>query len=123
MLQSFVKRYYAIVLLKELGIYDNSNTETYKKLSSPKEVIIHHQKDTLKNNFNLDVNQENECLPQIYWLPKMHKTPTKFKFIIAAPKCSIKSLSKSITAILKLFYSQIETYNKKSHFYSGVKTF
>ena len=34
-----------------------------------------------------------------------------------------KLLSKSITAIFKLFYSQIEAYNKKSHFYSGVKTF
>ena len=53
----------------------------------------------------------------------MHKNPVKFRFIIAAPKCSIKPLSKSVTAIFKLFFSQIETYNKKSHFYSGVKTF
>ena len=53
----------------------------------------------------------------------MHKNLTKFRFIIAAPKYSIKPLSKSITSILKLFYSQIESYIKKSHFYSDVKIF
>lgn len=48
----------------------------------------------------------------------MHKTPTKFRFIIRAPKWAIKPLSKSISPILKLISSQIQT-----HFYSGVKSF
>ena len=117
------KRFYAMVLLKELGMSDNTSTETYKTLSSSKDEIINSQTQSLKQRFNLDVNSDNQCLPQIYWLPKMHKTPTKFRFIIAAPKCAIKPLSKSITSIFKLFYNQIETYNNKSHFYSGVKTF
>ena len=117
------KRFYASVLVNELGLSSDSSTETYKALSSSKDQIIKSQKKTLKRKFNLDVNSENECLPQIYWLPKMYKNPTKFRFIIAAPKCAIKPLSKSIISIFKLFYSQIETYNKKSHFYSGVKTF
>ena len=116
------KRFYAMVLVNELGI-NAISSETYKTLSTPAETIIQAQKKTLKKKFNLEVNSVNECLPQIYWLPKMHKNPAKFRFIIAAPKCAIKPLSKSITAIFKLFYSQIETYNKKSHFYSGIKTF
>ena len=77
----------------------------------------------LKKKFNLDVSAENECLPHIYWLPKMHKNPCKFRFIIAAPKCSIKPLNKVITAMFKLFFHQIQNYNQKSHFYSGVISF
>ena len=53
----------------------------------------------------------------------MHKNPIKFRFIIAAPNCSIKPLSKAITKIFRLFYRQVETYSAKSFFYSQVKTF
>ena len=27
-------------------------------------------------------------LPTIYWLPKLHETPPKARYIIAAPECS-----------------------------------
>lgn len=117
------KRFYAMVLFKELGICDASTTKTYKKFRTSIKTIINNQKKVLKNKFDLDVSTENECLPHIYWLPKMHKTPCKFRFIIAAPKCSIKPLNKVVTAILKLFFCQIQRYHQKSYFYSGVKTF
>ena len=42
---------------------------------------------------------------------------------IAAPKCSVKPLSKAVAAIFKQIFYQVEQYNKKSFFYSGVKTF
>ena len=71
----------------------------------------------------MKVPDESKQLPHIYWLPKLHKNPIKFRFIIAAPNCSIKPLSKVITKIFRLFYRQIETYNAKSEFYSSVKTF
>ena len=35
-------------------------------------------------------------LPVMYWIPKMHKNPITFRFIIASPACSIKPLSKDI---------------------------
>ena len=60
----------------------------------------------------------------MYWIPKMHKDPIKFRFIVAAVKCSLKPLAKTITNILKRFYKQIETYNLKSKYYSGgINTF
>ena len=39
----------------------------------------------------------------MYWIPKMHKNPISFCFIIASPAGSIKPLSKDITTIFKLF--------------------
>ena len=32
-------------------------------------------------------------LPAIYWIPKMHKNPVSFSFIIVSQVCSIKPLS------------------------------
>ena len=56
-------------------------------------------------------------------MPKMHKTPIKARFIIASPTASIKPLAKAITSAFRLFYRQIESYNDKSRFFTGVNTF
>ena len=44
----------------------------------------------------------------LYWTSKLYKNPTKAKFVIAAPKCSVKAPSKAVTAELKLNYNQME---------------
>ena len=49
-----------------------------------------------------------ETLPLIYWIPKIHKNPVGSKAIKASSKCALKSLSKNIHAIFKLFYKKIE---------------
>ena len=36
----FVKKYYAVVILKEIGILDAGN-ETYKKINKNQEEIVH----------------------------------------------------------------------------------
>ena len=53
----------------------------------------------------------------------MHKYPIKARFIIASPKSSIKPLSKAITSAFRLFYKQIENYENKCRFFTGVNTF
>ena len=40
----------------------------------------------------------------MYWSLKLHKNPTKARFIIAAPKCSVKAPSKAVMTALKLTY-------------------
>ena len=116
------KRFYAEVLIKELGLY-GSGSETYTQITRNEQSIVDLHKHDLKTNHNIDVSDENECLPSIYWLPKLHKNPLKFRFIIAAPKCSVKPLSKAVTSVFLLFYNQIENYHMKCCFYSSVKTF
>ena len=120
------KRHYASVLVQELN-YQNKKTTlnpTYQKINEPISTIVKESISELKNIFRIDnISLENQCLPKMYWIPKMHKTPSKSRFIVAAPKCSIKPLSKAITSVFKLFYKQIEAYNKKSRFFTGVNTF
>ena len=118
------KRFYALVLIKELGLDKDLGSTTYESIEQNNvNDIVQQQADYLKKKFNLEVPTESKLLPHIYWLPKLHKNPVKFRFIIAASNCSIKPLSKAITKIFKLFYKQIETYNTKSQFYNSIKTF
>ena len=51
------------------------------------------------------------------------KHPSKARFIIAAPKFSVKLLSKAVTIALKLMYKHIGIYNSESHYFSEVKLF
>ena len=62
---------------------------------------------------------ENHRLPNMYWMSKMHKNPIKARFIIAFPK----SLARTITSVFRLFFRQIQTYNDKCRFFTGVNTF
>ena len=67
---------------------------------------------------------KKNCLPSIYWIPKLHKNPNKVKFMKAVPECSSKSFSKSIISkTFKLIYNQIETYKKQSNLFSGINNF
>ena len=101
------KRFYAQVLISELGL-DNANIcSTYEKINSSADELIEKDCQRLRTSFNLSVVDESKKLPHIYWTPKLHKNPLKFHFIIAAPNCSIKPLSKAITKIFRRFYRQV----------------
>ena len=117
------KRFYAKVLVAELGLDGNNTCPTYEKVHRTANELIEKDCKNLMDLFKLSVDEDSKKLPHIYWTPKLHKNPLKFRFIIAAPNCSIKPLSKAITKIFKLFYRQVETYNSKCFYYSNVKTF
>ena len=59
----------------------------------------------------------------MYWMPKMHKNTLKARFIITSPKSSRKPLARNVTSIFRLFFRQIQTYNGKCSFFTGVNTF
>ena len=112
------------MLARELELLGPAN-QTY--ISVPEvsnKTIIDKTLNDLDKKFSFkNIPIEQHCLPNMDWLPKMHKTPIKARFIVAAPKCSVKPLSKAITKIFKMFLNKIEAYNEKSRFFSGVNTF
>ena len=120
------KRFYASVIAKELKFQDtilNNTTGTYEYASNKnKEQLIHSHKEFLNKN-NINLKSKMEKLPVMYWIPKIHKKPTAFRFIIASPECSLKPLSKDITAIFKLFYKKVERYHMKGTLWSGINKF
>ena len=110
------KRFYAKVIFDELGLYQEGGSLTYSHVDDDCHSITNKHNKFLRKKFGLVNSIGNDKLPGIYWLPKLHKSPIKFRFIIAAPECSIKPLAQSITSIFKLFQRQICTYNEISSF-------
>ena len=53
----------------------------------------------------------------------MDKNPTKTRLMVAGLKLSVKLLSKDVKTAIKLMYKQIENYNFKTRYCSGIKTF
>ena len=53
----------------------------------------------------------------------MHKIPIKVSFIVLSPKFSIKALARTIASIFRLSFKQMQTYNDKSRFSTGINTF
>ena len=86
--------------------------------------ILQHQTNALDSVFGLkNDNEEFNCLPCIYWLPKMHKIPSGARFKIAGKKCINKQLNKHVPSAFKLCYSQVDAYYKKAYYFSGAKIF
>ena len=116
------KRFYITVLLTEMGIF-GQGSETYDKIDKTPTEIIEKLKRDLKNNFSMEIDKDNVCLPVAYWLPKMHKNPIGYRFIIASKTCTNKELSKYVTSVFKLFHMALESYWDISKFHSGVNSF
>ena len=112
------KKYYIQVLLKELGLL-NTTSNTYQQVNDTLRNVLQQQNNTLDSFFGSKNNDEEfNCLPCIYWLPKMHKISSGARFITAGKKCINKQLIKHVTSAFKKCYSQIDAYHKK-HYFSG----
>ena len=94
------KKYYIDTLVKELGINNvNINNPTYIPTDDSSETIVksHNQ---LITSVGLEMSEEDQNLPYLYWTPKLHKPPYKHRFIAGSSKCKTKDLSCLLTKVL-----------------------
>ena len=97
----------------------SNNNELVNKLK--KEVT--DDDNTLSRKFDLAVKNDLKTLPIMYWLPRMNRTPTGARFIVASRKCSKKTFSNAVTRDFKSIFKQTQTFHEKSHFYFDYKMF
>ena len=69
------------------------------------------------------MEEEMQCLPNLYRMPKMYKTPVGERFIIASPNCSTTPLLKDATKIVSLCQHNIENFHKKIEYGLESETF
>ena len=94
------KKYYIDTLVKELGINNvNISNPTYIPIDDSFETIVksHNQFIT---SVGLEMSEEDQNLPYLYWTPKLHKSPYKHRFIARSSKCMTKYLSCLLTKVL-----------------------
>ena len=75
------KKYYIDTLVKELGINNvNINNPTYIPMDDSFETIMksHNQFIT---SVGLEISEEDQNLPYLYWTPKLHKSPYKHSWL------------------------------------------
>lgn len=123
------KKYYLSCIIKEFGIKLDDNKEmieekikntTYLKIDQTKDNII-HEHVTYMNKHHISIHDRMMMrLPNIYMIPKMHKTPPKGRYIAASNSCTTKPLSNIITKCLKLITLQHKKLCKAIYKYTQV---
>ena len=63
--------------------------------------------------FAVSVNEDQEGLPTIYWLPKMRKQPYKARFVANSSSCTTTELSKLLTSCLTTIKNHVIKYCEK----------
>ena len=73
----FVCKYYYIrTLMEELGINSGMNLNyAYINQGNTVDELIGTYATTLADIFDIKLQQREKNLPQIYWIPKLHKAP------------------------------------------------
>ena len=73
--------------------------------------------------FSVCVKERQDRLPTMYWLPKLHKTSYKARFIANSSSCTTTELSKLLTSCLTVVKNHIIRYCEKVYERSGKKLF
>ena len=89
------KKYHIDTLVQELGI-NNENS------NNPTNIPVHNLIETIlkiHSNFStsvgLEMSEEDQDLPYLYWTPKLHKFSYKHPFIDGSSNCTTKDLHTS----------------------------
>jgi myosin heavy subunit len=85
-------------------------------MQNKESIIAEHNAKMKKVKIDIQDNQLN--LPILLWLPKMHKNPSKQRFIAASHSCTTKSAL--ITKCLKLIQKAHKTYCDRIKAYTGL---
>ena len=114
------KSYYFECLIKELGINSNtSSNTTYKPTTFDKDEILANHRSFM-TSLNIPSGKESEDLPYLYWIPKLHMTPYKERYIAGSSTCSTKELSIHLTKILSAVEEGQSKYCETVYSRSGI---
>ena len=111
------KSCYIKIILQELGIVGNEGRNTYTHVNIDKNLVIEQHKEFLITN-KLISNYSQ--LPYTHWIPKFHKSPIKFRFIVVSAKSTTKILSKKLCTGFKLVERQHRSMCNKIEEFTGI---
>ena len=85
-------------------------------------LIINQHSGYLQKTLKLKVSQDNKVLPSTNWISKLHKNPTKARFIITSPILPLNPLTNLITSVFKVMDQIVQNYNNKCCYFSDLNT-
>ena len=87
--------YYVNTLKQELD-----GTRAYLETDTDEVSVVNAHLNDLPVKFSVCVNEGQDKLPTMYWLPKLHKRPYKARFIANSSSCTTTELSKLLSSCL-----------------------
>ena len=100
-----------------------SGTKAYKETSEEEKSVVNGLCKHLALKFSVCVKERQDRLPTMYWLPKLHKTPYKARFIANSSSCTTTELSKLLTSCLTAVKNHVIRYCEKVYERSGKNLF
>ena len=100
------KRYYFEMMLIEIGVIGRRNN-TYCQGNKSCDEIIYENTEYIKR-LNFKIIEKEKAQPITHWIFTIDNNTTGARFNIASKICSTKQISKSVSNVFKLIYSQIE---------------
>ena len=99
------------------------DTNAYKLQPSLSErVIVDGHGCHTALHFGVKAKENQDKVPTLYWLPKLHKKPYKARFIANSSSCTTTELSKLITSCLTAVKYML-SYIVKRYMRDPVKTY
>ena len=85
-------------------------TRAYLETDTDEVSVVNAHLNDLPVKFSVCVNEGQDKLPTMYWLPKLHKRPYKARFIANSSSCTTTELSKLLTSCLTAIKSNVIRY-------------
>ena len=85
-------------------------TRAYLETDTDEVSVVNAHLNDLPVKFSVCVNEGQDKLPTLYWLPKLHKRPYKARFIANSSSCTTTELSKLLTSCLTAIKSHVIRY-------------
>ena len=83
--------------------------------------FVHYEKAFVA--FGVKAKENQDKVPTLYWLPKLHKKPYKAGFIANSSSCTTTELSKLLTSCLTVVKKHVIKYCEKVYERSGKNLF
>ena len=71
-----------------------NGTKAYEETSIDEKSVVYSHSNEIPNKFVVDVNERQDRLLTMYWLPKRHKRLYKARFIANSSSCTTTEISK-----------------------------
>ena len=114
------KQFYFRTLIEELGLNQNqTSNETYRVETKDEKYFSQIQKSFL-NAVAPSLPCSSNELPFIYAVPKLHKNPIKFRYLVSQKTCPLKALNQTLSKIFKLVLKQHRAWCNTIYRYSGI---
>ncbi|MCP4652601.1 MAG: hypothetical protein GY858_04375, partial [Candidatus Omnitrophica bacterium] len=111
------KKYYLQVLCEELGVYcvDGQwsavgNSVYISATNTLSNIITRHIR--IAKYFNISISENCKKLPMLFAIPKLHKTPFKWRFIAGAKSSTMKALGLLLHYVLRHIRQHFANYDK-----------